>query len=111
MKKINPQKNKLAVDYRESLIEDIKGDEAAQYAYLKASLEDNSDMPEVFLNAVETVAKARGFSSFAKKAGLNRENLYRIFSNDRKPTLDSLTKILDALGFKLTIVPKKVSGI
>ena len=105
------KKKSIAVDYRESLIEDLKGDETAQYAYLKASLEENSDLPEAFLKAIETVAKARGFSSFAKKVGLNRENLYRIFSNDRKPTLDSLSKILSALGFKLTITPKKASGI
>ena len=96
-------------DYRKSLIADLKDDEKAQYAYLKASLEENSDLPEVFLKAVETVAKARGFSNFAKKTGLNRENLYRIFSNERTPKLESLVKILDALGFKLTITPKKAS--
>lgn len=98
-----------SIDYRKSLIEELKGDEKAQYAYLKASLEENSDMPEAFLKAVETVAKARGFGNFAKKTGLNRENLYRIFSNERTPTLDSLVKILDALGFKLTITPQKAS--
>jgi probable addiction module antidote protein len=103
------KKKSPGVDYRESLIEELKDDEKAQYAYLKASLEENSDMPEVFLKAVETVAKARGFSSFAKKTGLNRENLYRIFSNERTPRLESLVKILDALGFKLTITPKEAS--
>ena len=108
MKKTAKEK-RPGVDYRESLIEDLKGDEKAQYAYLKASLEENSDMPETFLKAVETVAKARGFSNFAKKTGLNRENLYRIFSNERTPRLESLVKILDALGFKLTITPKEAS--
>jgi len=103
------KKKEPSIDYRESLIEDLKGDEKAQYAYLKASLEENSDMPEVFLKAVESVAKARGFSNFAKKTGLNRENLYRIFSNERTPRLESLVKILDALGFKLTITPKEAS--
>lgn len=107
--KTKTQKKSPAVDYRESLIEELKGDEKAQYAYLKASLEENSDLPEVFLKAVETVAKSRGFSNFAKKTGLNRENLYRIFSNERTPRLESLVKILDALGFKLTITPKKAS--
>jgi probable addiction module antidote protein len=106
MKKAKVQKRSSSVDYRESLISELKNDEKAQFAYLKASLEENSDVPEVFLKAVETVAKARGFSNFAKKSGLNRENLYRIFSNERTPRLESLVKILDALGFKLTIVPK-----
>ncbi len=67
MKKVKVSKNLPAVDYRESLIEELKGDEKAQYMYLKVSLEENGDMPEVFLKAVETVAKARGFSNFAKK--------------------------------------------
>ncbi|MGE3386042.1 MAG: DNA-binding protein [Bdellovibrionales bacterium] len=40
---------------------------------------------------------------------LCRENLYRIFSNKRTPRLESLVKILNALGFKLTITPKGVS--
>ena len=109
MKKTKVSKKAPAVDYRENLIEELKDDEKAQHAYLKASLEENSDMPEVFLKAVETVAKARGFSNFAKKTGLNRENLYRIFSNERTPRLESLVKILDALGFKLTITPKRAS--
>ncbi|MEK6772299.1 MAG: addiction module antidote protein [Bdellovibrionota bacterium] len=109
MKKVKVSKKAPSVDYRESLIEDLKGNEKAQYSYLKASLEENGDIPEAFLKAVETVAKARGFSNFAKKTGLNRENLYRIFSNERTPRLESLVKILDALGFKLTIMPKKAS--
>ncbi len=109
MKKAKVSKKAPASEYREVLIEELKGDEKAQYAYLKASLEENSDMPEVFLKAVETVAKARGFSNFAKKTGLNRENLYRIFSNERTPRFESLVKILGALGFQLTITPKRAS--
>ncbi len=109
MRKSKAKQKSIGIDYRESLLEGLKGDEKAQYAYLKVSLEENSDMPEVFLKAVESVAKARGFSNFAKKTGLNRENLYRIFANERTPRLESLVKILDALGFKLTITPKKAS--
>jgi len=102
-------KKKPSVNYRDALIDQLKGDEKAQFHYLKESLEENSDMPDAFLKAVETVAKARGFSNFAKKTGLNRENLYRIFSGERSPRFDSLVKIFDALGFKLTITPKKAS--
>ena len=105
------KKNKIkaSVDYREVLIEQLKGDEKAQFLYLRESLEVNADTPEAFLKAVETVAKARGFSNFARKTGLNRENLYRIFSGDRSPRFDSLVKIFDALGFKFTITPKRAS--
>ena len=102
-------KKSAAISYRDALIDSLKGDEKAQFHYLRESLEENADMPEAFLKAVETVAKARGFSNFAKKSGLNRENLYRIFSGERSPRFDSLVKIFDALGFKLTITPKKAS--
>ncbi len=109
MKKVKVSKKSPSSNYRKVLIEELRGDEKRQHAYLKASLEENSDIAEVFLKAVETVAKARGFSGFVKKTGLNRENLYRIFSNERTPRLESLVKILDALGFKLSITPKKAS--
>jgi probable addiction module antidote protein len=108
-KKKASKKTTVSIDYRTALIEELKGDEKAQYAYLKVALEENGDMPEIFLKAVETVAKARGFTNFAKKTGLNRENLYRIFSSERTPRLESLVKILGALGFQLTITPKKAS--
>jgi DNA-binding phage protein len=67
MKKTKVQERTPSVDYSESLIAEIKNDEKAQFAFLKVSLEENSKAPEVFLKAVESVAKARGFIKIAKK--------------------------------------------
>lgn len=48
-------------------------DETTITEFLTACLEDEN--PDVFLRALEEVAKARGMTQLAKDAGLNRESL------------------------------------
>ncbi len=98
-------KNEKSVDYRESLIERLRDSEEEQMFYLKASLEDNWDEPHAFLLALKTIADARGFSAFAEDAGLSRESLYRTLSENGNPKLDTVFKMLHALGMKLTVEP------
>lgn len=102
---------KASTDYREALIETLRNNEEEQLLYLKATLEDNWDAPEAFLLSLKTIAEARGFKNFAKDAGLSRESLYRTLSADGNPKLQTVFKILHALGMKLTVEPleKKVS--
>ena len=69
--------------------------------YLTAALED--DNPEVFLAAVGHVAKARGMSAIAERAGLGRESLYKAFAPGAKPRYDTVLKVLHSLGVKLTV--------
>lgn len=102
--------NKASVSYRESLIEDLRDDDQAQMEYIKASFEKNGDIPAAILTAIRTVAEARGFKNFAEEVNLNRENLYRVLSEDGNPRMDTFFKIIDGLGFKLSVEPKsKVS--
>jgi putative addiction module killer protein/probable addiction module antidote protein len=105
------QMSKASVDYREALIETLRGNEEEQILYLKATLEDNWDAPEAFLLSLKTIAEARGFKNFAEEAGLSRESLYRTLSANGNPKLDTVFKMLHALGLKLTVEPieKKVS--
>jgi probable addiction module antidote protein len=60
----------------------------------------------VFLLALRDVADARGMSTLAAKAQLNRENLYRMLSEHGNPQLDSLTALLDALDLRLAVAVK-----
>jgi len=57
------KKNKKAsMPYKDNLIEDLRNDEEAQISYIKASCEDNSNIPSaILLSGMENVAKARGF--------------------------------------------------
>ena len=69
--------------------------------YLTAALED--DNPDVFLAAVGHVAKARGMSAIAERAGLGRESLYKALAPGAKPRYDTVLKVLHSLGVKLTV--------
>jgi probable addiction module antidote protein len=70
-------------------------------AYLDAYLEDGT--PEELLRAVNTVAKSRGMSELARQTGISREALYRAFSDNGNPTLDTLLRVMKALGVRLAI--------
>lgn len=99
--------NKASVSYHDDLIESLRGDEEAQLEFIKANFEENGDMPSAILTAIRTVAEARGFSHFAEEAELNRENLYRVLSENGNPRLDTFFKILDVLGLKLSVQEKE----
>ena len=70
--------------------------------YLAAAMED-FDM-DIFLAALNEVARARGIARLAEESGLNRESLYKALSPGAKPRFDTIMKITKALGFPL--VPK-----
>ncbi|MBD2857648.1 putative addiction module antidote protein [Spongiibacter sp. KMU-158] len=69
--------------------------------YLSAALEDEN--PDVFLAAVSDVAKARGMTAIANSTGLGRESLYKALSPGAKPRYETIVKVLNGLGVKLTV--------
>jgi len=69
--------------------------------YITAALEDPN--PDVFLAAVRDVARARGMTQLAKDAGLGRESLYKALMPGAKPRYDTVLKLLNALGVKLSV--------
>jgi probable addiction module antidote protein len=95
--------SKLTKSYRESLLQDLQDPKEAA-AYLTAAL-DEADSA-VFLLALRDVADAHGLQTIAHKAQLNRENLYRMLSEQGNPQLGSLTALLDALNLRLAITVK-----
>jgi probable addiction module antidote protein len=70
-------------------------------AYLDAYLEDGT--PEELLRAVNTIARSRGMSELARQTGISREALYRAFSENGNPTLDTLLRVMKALGVRLAV--------
>lgn len=91
--------------YQETLNENLADPNFAA-AYLTAAIEDAD--PSVFLLALKDVANVHGgMAKLAETAGLNRESLYRMLSEDGNPRISSLTAILHALGLKLSIAPEK----
>ena len=70
--------------------------------YLSAALEDGN--PDVFLAAIGNVAKSRGMTAIADSTGLGRESLYKAFAPGAKPRYDTVLKVLQSFGVKLTVI-------
>jgi probable addiction module antidote protein len=69
--------------------------------YLTAALEE--DNPDLFLAALSNVAKARGMAKIAKASGLGRESLYKALAPGAKPRYETIRRLIDTLGVKLTV--------
>ncbi|THF57866.1 addiction module antidote protein [Ollibium composti] len=52
--------------------------------------------------ALGVVARAKGMTKIARETGLAREQLYRSFSEDGNPTLESTIAVMKAIGFDMT---------
>ena len=74
-------------------------DEDMIAGYLSLCLEDEN--PNVFLNALGDVAKARGMTELARATGLSRESLYKTFAAGKKPQLETILKIARAYGLRV----------
>ena len=70
-------------------------------AYLDAYLEDGT--PEELLRALNTIARSRGMTELARQTGVSREALYRALSESGNPTLDTMMRVMKALGVRLAV--------
>ena len=87
--------------YQDSLIERLQDPNEAA-AYLDAALDAGNRA--AFLLAMRNVIDARGgMTQIARQTGLNRENLYRVFSEQGNPELNSLEKLLKVIGLRLAV--------
>ncbi|HZZ11069.1 MAG TPA: addiction module antidote protein [Paraburkholderia sp.] len=75
--------------------------------YLNAALEEGD--ADLLLAAIADIAKARGIAKVAADAGLGRESLYKTLAPGSKPRMDTVFKLLHALGVKLNVVPAGVA--
>ena len=70
-------------------------------AYLEACMEEAAGDAAFVAKALGDIARAKGMSQVAADAGLSRESLYKALSGERNPTLDTVLRVLGALGLKL----------
>jgi probable addiction module antidote protein len=76
--------------------------EADIRAYLIACFEEAPDDAAYIAAALGDVARARGMTKLAKRTGLTRMGLYKALSKDGNPSLDTVLRVLHALGLRLT---------
>jgi probable addiction module antidote protein len=75
-------------------------------AFLEASLEEAGDDPSFIAHALGVVARARNMSQLARDTGMTREGLYKALSGEGNPTMATIAKVADALGYKLSLKRK-----
>ncbi len=80
----------------------LDSDEAIA-AYMTEALETGD--PAFMADALGVVARARGMSEVARRAGLSRESLYRALSPDGNPEFATGMRVMQALGLKLSATP------
>ena len=69
--------------------------------YLEEALKDGD--PELVLVVLKDIAKAKGMSKIAEKSGLGRESMYKALKPDAKPRFETIMKIIQAMGFTLSV--------
>jgi len=67
--------------------------------YLEAAMEDGH--PAVITTAIGNIARAKGMTQVARKAGIGRVSLYKALSPDGNPEFATVLKVVRALGLRL----------
>lgn len=74
-------------------------------SYLDVWLEDGT--PDEIKRALSDIARSKGMAAIAEAAGMKRESLYKALGEKGNPTLVTLSKVLDAMGLRLSVSPKE----
>ena len=70
-------------------------------AYMKDAMKTAN--PAFIVWAIGRIARARGMSKIAKKAGLSRESLYKALSAEGNPEFGTIIRVMHALGLKFSV--------
>lgn len=100
---------KNTMSYHDEFIQSLKKHKEADL-YLRVAMEEYQEDgdTEALLVALRNIAEAQGgMTQLAKKAHLNRQNLYRVLSKNGNPTIDTFGLILKSLGYRLAIQPER----
>ncbi|MEP3246706.1 MAG: addiction module antidote protein [Sneathiella sp.] len=84
-------------------IADYLDDEEAIALYLSDVLETGD---VAYLSAaLGKIAKSKGMTEIAKKTGVKREALYRALSEKGNPQFKTVSEVIKAMGFQLSVQP------
>ena len=61
-------------------------------------------------NALGVAARSEGMTKLAAKTGVNRQALYTALSENGNPTLETLLKVLAAMGVRLRCEPAEAAA-
>ena len=73
-------------------------------AFLDGALEEND--PEFLFKTIGYIARSKGMTQIAKELNLDREGLYTALSPQGNPSFVTIVRVLDNLGFQLSVKQK-----
>ncbi len=92
---------KRSRDWNEGLAEDLR-DPAFARAFITAALDEGISLQE----ALGKVVRAYGVKEYAAEARIAAPNLLRAISPTSNPTQQTLERLLQPLGLRLTVGPR-----
>jgi len=75
-------------------------------AFLEGAFEEND--PEFLFKTIGYIARSKGMAQIARELNLNREGLYTALSPQGNPSFVTIARVLDNLGFRLSVQLKKL---
>ena len=69
-------------------------------------LSGSKKRPAFLLSVLGDIARSKGMAQIARELNLARESLYRSLSQDGNPSFSTVAKVLDNLGFQLSVSRK-----
>ncbi|WP_024539635.1 addiction module antidote protein [Comamonas badia] len=88
--------------YAESIARALTNPEEAA-AYIEAAIEQ--DDTAALLVALRHVAQAHGMAEVARRAEVGDKALFKSLSDKGNPTITTVSKVLHALGLRLSVAP------
>lgn len=72
---------------------------------LEAAFEENDT--EFLFTVIGDIARSKGMAQIARELNLNRDGLYTALSSQGNPSFITIARVLDNLGFSLSVKPKQ----
>jgi probable addiction module antidote protein len=90
-------------DWEDTEVQMFKEDEAFLERSIQHELEEYEKTGDIryLLLTLKQAAKAKGWVALSQATGLSRPALYNALSGKSSPKVDTLTKILQVLGFRM----------
>lgn len=90
------------ITYDTELLNGLK-DPVEAAAFIEAVMDLND--PDALKLAMRKVAQAHGIAEISRRAELGEKTLFRALSLSGNPRLDTVNKVLNAVGLRLTVKP------
>jgi probable addiction module antidote protein len=103
-KAIKPPKEEKKVTFSKWDPAEIITTKGRVIAFLEEALEEND--PDFLLETIGLIARSKGMAQIARELNLDRVGLYKSLAPDGNPSFKTVYKLLDILGFRITLEQK-----